>query len=112
MVAPAEKASLLGSEFDGKQCRQLFITPLSCFPRSNSLAFLSPVLLPQLLYLYTCGGVDPLGVFHLFLKMVADIIGPELSIIFRGVIRRGSFPECWRSANVTAIPKGAPAPES
>ena len=32
------------------------------------------------------------------------------SIIFRGLIRRGSFPECWWSANVTAIPKGAPSP--
>ena len=33
------------------------------------------------------------------------------SIIFRGLIRRGSFPECWRSANVTAIPKSAPSPD-
>ena len=23
----------------------------------------------------------------------------------------GSFPECWRSANVTAIPKDAPSPD-
>ena len=43
--------------------------------------------------------------------MVADIIAPKLSIIFRGLIRRGSFPECWRSANVTAIPKGASSPD-
>ena len=34
------------------------------------------------------------------LKMVADTF-------FRVLIRRGSFPECWRSANVTAIPQGA-----
>ena len=40
-----------------------------------------------------------------------DIITPKLSIIFRGLIRRGSFPECWLSANVTAIPKGAPSPD-
>ena len=35
--------------------------------------------------------------------MVADIIAPKLSIIFRGLIHRGSFTECCRSANVTAI---------
>ena len=29
VVAPAEKASLLGSQFDSKQCRGQFITPLS-----------------------------------------------------------------------------------
>ena len=30
-VAPAEKASLLGSQFDSKQCREQFVSPLSCF---------------------------------------------------------------------------------
>ena len=42
---------------------------------------------------------------------VADIIAPKLTIIFRGHIRLGSFPRYWRSANVTAIPKGAPSPD-
>ena len=32
----------------------------------------------------TYGGVDPLGVFPLFLKKVADIIAPNLSMIFVG----------------------------
>ena len=41
-----------------------------------------------LLDLDTYGGVDPLGVFPLFLKIVVDIIAPKLSIIFRGLIRR------------------------
>ena len=49
--------------------------------------------------------------FRLFLKMVADIIAPKFSILFFGLIRRGSFPVCWRSANVTAIPKSAPSPD-
>ena len=57
------------------------------------------------------GGVHPLGVFLLVLKKVADIIAPKLSIIFHGLIRPGSFNECWRSTNVTAIPKGAPSPD-
>ena len=53
------------------------------------------------------GGIDPLGVFPLFLKKVTDIIAAIRSIIFLKLICMGSFPECWRSANVTAIPKGA-----
>ena len=55
------------------------------------------------------GGVDPLGVFPLFLKKVADIIAPKLSIIFCRLIHLGSFLECWGSAKVTAIPKGVPS---
>ena len=51
-----------------------------------------------------------MGVFPLFKKMVAYIIALKLSMIFRGLIRCRSFPECWRSANVTAIPNGAPSP--
>ena len=49
--------------------------------------------------------------FPLFLKIVTDFIAPKLSIIFRGLISPGSFPECWQSANVTTIPKGAPSPD-
>ena len=45
------------------------------------------------------------------MKMVEDINAPKLSIIFRGPIRRGSFSECWRSANVTEIPNGATSPD-
>ena len=113
MVAPAEKASLLGSQFVSKTCREQFVRPLSCFPQSrcNSLAFRAPVLLRLLLDLNAYGGVDPSGVSPLFLKMVVDIIAPKLSVIFRGLIRRGLFPECWRSVSVTAISKGAPSPD-
>ena len=69
-VAPAGKASLLGSQFDSKQYREQFVTPLSYFPqyRCNSLAFRTSVLLRLLLDLDTHGGVNPLGVFPLFLK--------------------------------------------
>ena len=75
------------------------------------MVFRTYVLLHLLLDLNMYEGVDPLGVFTLFLKKVTDIIAPKLSIIFRRLIRRGSFPVCWRSANVTAIPKGAPSPD-
>ena len=67
------------------------------------MAFRTPVLLRLLLDLDTNGGVDPLGVFSQFLKMVADINSGKLSIIFCGLIRLGSFPECWRSANVSSF---------
>ena len=106
MVAPAKKTSLLGSQFVSKQCREQFLTPLSCFPQSrcNSLSYRTSVLLHLLLDLDTYVGVDPLGVFPLFLEKVADIIALKLSILYRRLIRFGSYPECWRSANVTAIP--------
>ena len=106
MVASAEQTSLLDSQFYSKQCREQFVTPLSCFPQSscNSFAFRTLALL---LDLDDGGGLDPLFVFPLFLKMVADIIAPKSSVIFRGLIHLGSFPKCWRSAYVTAIPKGA-----
>ena len=77
----------------------------------NSLTFQTSVLLRPLRDLDTYGGVDPLDVFPLLLKKVADIIAPKLSIIFSKLIRLGSFLECWRSANVTAIPKGALSPD-
>ena len=71
------------------------------------MAFRSSFLLRLLLDLDTCVGVDPLCVFKLFLKKVAVIIAPKLSIFFRRLIRLGPFLDCWRSPNITAIPKGA-----
>ena len=113
VVAPAKKASLLQDLCLTVISVMRFLTPLSFFPLSscNSLAFRSPVLLRLILNLGTYGGADPLGVFPLFLKMVADIIAPKLSIIFCRLIRLRLFPECWRSANVTAIPKSASSPD-
>ena len=76
VVAPAEKASLLGSQFDSKQCPEQFVTPLSCSPQSefNSLAFWIPVRRRLLVGLDTYGGIDPMGVFPLFLKMVGILL--------------------------------------
>ena len=34
---------------------------------------------------------------------------PHLSVVFRQLIRLGSFQRCWRQANVTQIPKGPPS---
>ena len=53
---------------------------------------------------------SPLDAFPLFLKKVVNNIAPKPSILFSNLFfRLGSFPECWLSANVTVIPKGAPS---
>ena len=114
VVAPAEKASLLGSLFDSNQCREQFAHLGLVILRFGAILWHSALLsfcVCFVLLTYAYGGVDPLWVFPLFLKMVPDIIGQKLSIIFRWLMGLGSFPECWRSANVTAIPKGAPSPD-
>ena len=77
MVSPVEKASLLGALFDCKQCREQFVTPLSCFPWPvcNSLAFRTSVLRRMLLDLDSYGGVDPLAfsrVLPLWRKRITD----------------------------------------
>ena len=94
MVAPAEKASLVGSQFHSQQCREQLLTLLSCFPQSrgNSFSFLTPVRPRLLLDPDTYKGVDPLAVLPVFLKKVAGIIAPKLSITL--LIRLGPFPEC------------------
>ena len=51
------------------------------------------------------GGTDPLGMFPLFLKRT-DVISPLLSVVFRRLVRLGSFPAYWRQENVTPIQKG------
>ena len=35
---------------------------------------------------------------------------PRLSVVFRRLVRMGSFLACWRQANVTLIPKGPQSP--
>ena len=51
------------------------------------------------------GGSDPMGMFNLFLKR-ADVLAHRLSVVFRRLVRLGSFTPCWRQANVTPIPNG------
>ena len=38
-----------------------------------------------------------------------DVMAPRLSVVFRRLVRLGSFPACWRQVNVTPIPKGPPS---
>ena len=46
--------------------------------------------------------------FLFFLRELL-MLSPRLSVVFRRLVRLGSFPACWRQANVTRIPKGPPA---
>ena len=101
VVAPAAKSSLMQSQFMASSV----VSSLSL------ICLVSLSLWHLLLGFYMYGGVDPVGVFTLFLKKVEDIVTPKHSIIFLKLIRLRSFPECWRSANVTAIPKGTPSPD-
>ena len=45
----------------------------------------------------------------IYIYIYIYIVPNNIRIIFPGLIRRGSFPECWRSANVTALHNGAPS---
>ena len=52
------------------------------------------------------GGSDPLGMFPLVLKRTADVLAHRLCVVFRRLVRLGSFPTCWKQVNVSPIPKG------
>ena len=50
------------------------------------------------------GDSDTLGMWTLLLKRTDDVLVPRLSIVLRCLLRLGSFPTCWRQANVTHSP--------
>ena len=55
------------------------------------------------------GGTDPLGMFSPFLlRELLMLWPPRLSVVFRRLVRLGSFPACCRQANVNPIPKDPP----
>ena len=76
-----------------------------------TFAFRSSEVKRLLLDLDPYGDTAPLGMFPLFLKRMADVLAPRLSVVFRWLLCLGSFPASWRQANVTPIPKG-PSPSS
>ena len=51
----------------------------------------------------TRGGTDPLGMFPLFLKRISEVMAPRLAVVFRWLLRLGSFPVCLIVANVTTV---------
>ena len=106
------KADLLSDHFDSKQSSQKAVDlPLTWHPSPSltTFAFRASEVRCLLLDLDPYGGTDPLGMFPLFLKRTADVMAPSLSVVFRWLVCLGSFPACWRQANVTPIPKGPPS---
>ena len=105
--SPMERSKLLSDVFKNKQCGDTLELPPACFPQASlvGFAFKSKEVLNILSDLDSYGGLDPTGVFPLFLKNTRVILAPKLSVIFRKLIRSGDFPSVWRVANVTPIPK-------
>ena len=102
-----QKADLFLRHFDEKQSRERVNVPLSCFPEAKlcSFAFISSELRSIMLGLDSYGGTDPSGVFPLVLKKSAGVMARPLASVFRAMLKRGSFPLCWRVAHVTPVPK-------
>ena len=90
------KADLLSDHFDSKQSREAVDLPLTCHPSPSltTFAFRSSEVRRLLIDLDPYGGTDPLGMFPLFLKRTADVMAPRLSVVFRRLVRLGSFPAC------------------
>ena len=105
------KSDLLSDHFDSTQSREAVDLPLTCHPSPSltTIAFRSSEARRLLLDLDLYGGTDPLGMFPVFLKRTAAVMAPRLSVVFRRLVRLGSFPACWKQANVTPIPKGPPS---
>ena len=89
--------------------REAVDLPLTCHPSTSLTAFRSSEMRRLLFELDLYGGIDPFGVFPLFLKRTADVMGPCLSATFRRLARQGSFPSYWRQASVTPILIGQPS---
>ena len=104
------KVDMLSAYFDGKQSRDPVDLPSTCPPSPSFTPFAvrSREVKRLLLDLDSYGGTDPLGMFPLFLKKTAVVLAPRLAVVFRRLLRLGSFPVRWRVANVTPIPKGPP----
>ena len=89
------------------QMPRLCVSLVSEAGMSHHLALRSREVKRLLLDSY--GGTDQLTMFPLFLKRTAEVLAPRLAMVFRRFFRLGSFPVCWRVANVTPIPKGPPS---
>ena len=111
MCESVGKANLLSDHFDGTQSKESFDLPLTCHPPSSltSFALRSSEVRRLLLDLDPYGGSDPLGVFPPFLKRIADVLAHRLGVVFRRLVRLGSFMACRRQAYVTPLPKGPPS---
>ena len=97
--------------FDGKQSRDPVDLPSTCHLSTSlpTVAFRSREVKQLLPDLDSYGGTDPLGMFNMFLERTAEVLAPHLAVVFWWLLHLGSFPVCWRVANVTPITKGPPS---
>ena len=74
------KADLLSDQFNSKQSREAIDLPLTCHPcpRVTTFAFRSREVRRLLVDLDPYGVTDQSGIFPLFLKRTADLMGPFL----------------------------------
>ena len=92
------KANLLSDHFDVKRSRESVDLTCNPSPRLISFAFRSSEVWRVLLDLNPYGLSDPLGMFPLSRKRIADVLAPRLSVVFRKLVHLGSFPACRRQA--------------
>ena len=90
------KAVMLSAHFDGKHSRDPVDLPATCHPSPSltTFVFRSREVKRLLLDLDSYGGTDPLGMFPLFLKKTAEVLAPRLAVVFRRLLRLGSFSVC------------------
>ena len=102
---------MLSANFHGKQFRDPVDLPSTCHPSPSltTFAFRSWEVKRLLLDLDSYGSTDPLGMFPLLLKKTAEALASRLAVVFWQILCLGSFPVCWRVANVTPIPNCPPS---
>ena len=112
------KDDLLSDHFVSTSPRSLLICHsfgrsrglLSCYSHLLiTFAFRSIEVGHLLLDLDPYGGTDPLGMFPFLMNRTADVVAPRLSVVFRQLVRLGSFPARRRQAYVTPILKHPPS---
>ena len=108
--APRDRSELLSDVFKSKQCSDTLELPPTCFPEASlkRFALKSKEIHKLLSDLDPHGGLDSNGLLPIFLKKNSAFLAPKLAVVFRILIRSGDFPQIWRSANVTPIPKSSP----
>ena len=52
--------------------------------------------------------MTPMVCFHFFYKQIARERAAKLAVIFRHLVQGGTFPACWRLADVVPVAMGSP----
>ena len=111
MCGSVGKAALLSDHFDSKQSREAVDLRLTCHPSPSltTFTFRSREVRRLLLDCTLMVALTYWVSFLFFLRELMMLWPPRLSVVFRRLVRLGSFPPWWRQANVTQIPEGPPS---